>query len=303
MTETNDSIAVQARGVGKRYGGLWALQDCTIQVPAGSITALVGANGAGKSTLLQLLTGLIKASAGEVTVFGERPAQTASFLANVGYLAQEIPLYADWSAQDYIDMGRHLNASWDESLMRRHLEELSIPLDRAVGSLSGGQRAQVALATALAKRPKLLLLDEPVAALDPLARHDFLASLGQAAADSDMTVILSSHSLPDLETICDRLLILEMGRVQLADDMDHILATHYLLAGPQSTKPPLAEPYVIVQETHTGRQSQFLVQTEAAKLPHGGTWHTTPVSMEEIVLAYLRHHQTGQPNKQNGDKK
>jgi len=170
------ATAIQTKGLGKKYGSFWALENCDISVPEGSVSALVGPNGAGKSTLLKLLVGLSSASSGQSQVLGQAPQQRPEFLADIGYLAQEIPLYKSLNSLDHIEMGKHLNQRWDENFIRSRLKDLGIPLDKAVGKLSGGQRAQVALALALAKKPKLLLLDEPVAALDHLARHDFLSS-------------------------------------------------------------------------------------------------------------------------------
>ena len=186
-------FAIQTTDLGKRYGSAWALQHCSIEVPAGHVSGLVGANGAGKTTLMRLLAGLSRPSAGRALVVGRAPADEADFLREIGYLAQEVPLYRRWTAADHLDLGAHMNAVWDGEFARERLRSLRIPLDKPIGSLSGGMRAQVALGLALGKRPSLLLLDEPVAALDPLARHDFLASLAAAVADGGLTVLLSSH--------------------------------------------------------------------------------------------------------------
>src|SRR6202042_3658055 len=146
-------------------------------VPEGRISALVGPNGAGKTTLLRLLSGLASPTSGDAAILGSTPRQDPAFLAEIGFLAQEIPLYRRLSAEDHIAVGAHLNPRWDAASARQRLKGLNIPLDQAVGPLSGGQRAEVALSLTLAKRPRLLLLDEPVAALDPLARRQFLATL------------------------------------------------------------------------------------------------------------------------------
>jgi ABC-2 type transport system ATP-binding protein len=200
--------AIKTSELGKRYGSFWALENCNVSVPEGRVSALVGPNGAGKSTLLQLLVGLSNTSAGRAEVLGQVPEQKEEFLKDIGYLAQDIPLYKTLTGADHIKMGKHLNSRFDEKLIKTRLAELNIPLNRPVGKLSGGQRAQVALALALAKKPRLLLLDEPVAALDPLARHDFLASLAQAVADGGLTVVMSSHLLADLERISDHVIVL-----------------------------------------------------------------------------------------------
>lgn len=279
------TAAVQTNDLGKQYGAAWALRQCTIEVPAGSITALVGPNGAGKSTLLKLLTGLSQPSEGESLILGQHPTQTASYLADIGYLAQEIPLYATFTAEDYMAMGAHLNPRWDGEFMKQHLKALRIPLNRPVGTLSGGQRAQVALALVLAKKPKLLLLDEPVAALDPLARRDFLSALAQAVADGGLTVIMSSHLLADLELVCDHLIIVRSGEIQLCDDIEHAAATHRLLVGPRSSASP--DGCTIIRETHTARQSTLLVHiNDRAKFNHAG-WHVNEPTIEDIVLAYM----------------
>lgn len=279
------ATAIQTKGLGKRYGSFWALENCSIHVPEGSVSALVGPNGAGKSTLLKLLVGLSSASTGDGQVLGKAPAQHQDFLADIGYLAQEIPLYRGLNAADHIKMGKHLNKRWNETFIRKRLKDLQIPLDRPVGKLSGGQRAQVALALALAKQPKLLLLDEPVAALDPLARHDFLSSLAQAVADGGLTVVMSSHLLADLERVSDHVIVLSAGNTQLCDDIETVLKEHRLLVGPRQHK--LTEDgFTVIHEAHTAKQSTLLVRTEAkTKVP--ATWQQHEPNIEEIILAYM----------------
>lgn len=277
--------AVQTKNLGKRYGSFWALENCDISVPEGSVSALVGPNGAGKSTLLKLLIGLSRASSGEGSVLGKAPVQREEFLADIGYLAQEIPLYKSLNAADHISMGKHLNQRWDEDFIRNRLKELDIPLDRPVDKLSGGQRAQVALALALAKKPKLLLLDEPVAALDPLARHDFLASLAQAVADGGLTVVMSSHLLADLERVSDHVIVLASGKTQLCDDIETVLKEHLILVGSRQAARP-DSGFSIIDETHTARQSTLLVRVSGKhKLPAG--WQRHEPDIEEVILAYM----------------
>ena len=251
------------------------------------MSALVGPNGAGKTTLLKLLVGLNRSSAGAVTVFGRTPAQSTDYLAGIGYLPQQIPLYDRFTAKDHFGIGIHLDANWDHELAVKRLNELSIPLDRPVGKLSGGQRAQVGLAMALAKKPKLLLLDEPVAALDPLARVDFLTSLAQAVtdADGDLTVVMSSHLLADLERICDHVIILASGETQLCDDIEYVLKTHKLLVGPAGKSPRL-NGCKVIKETRSSTAEHILVRLEQPKLNVPG-WHVRNVDIEEIVLAYM----------------
>ncbi len=200
--------SVETIGLGKRYGQLWALQDCSLSVPKGRVTALLGPNGAGKTTLLRLLVGLASPSTGSAAVLGRVPDGSEEFLADIGYLAQDVPLYRRLSANDHIELGAHLNVRWDADGARDRLAHLRVPIDRPVATLSGGQRAQVALGLALAKQPGLLLLDEPVAALDPLARREFLSALSEAVADGGVSVILSSHLVHDLERVCDHVILM-----------------------------------------------------------------------------------------------
>ena len=227
--------AIRTRALGKRYGRTWAVQDCALEVPAGRIAALVGPNGAGKTTLLHLAVGLLRPDAGEVRVFGRDPREGTSVLADVGFVAQDTPLYRDFTAAELITMGGKLNRRrWDAALARERLAMLGIPPGKPVGKLSGGQRAQVALALALAKRPRLLLLDEPIASLDPLARREFMQALMGAVAESETTVLLSSHLLADLERSCDYLVVLQGSRVRLTGPVDELLDTHRTLVGPRA---------------------------------------------------------------------
>ncbi|MGH7237901.1 MAG: ATP-binding cassette domain-containing protein [Candidatus Saccharimonadales bacterium] len=286
-TLTKDAVLTD--GLGKKYRSFWALKDCNITVPRGSVSALVGPNGAGKTTLLKLLISLSRPSAGSCQVLGKNPEQTEDFLAEVGYLAQEIPLYKQFNAGDHVAMGAHLNRHYDAELATKRLEDLGIPFDRPVGKLSGGQRAQVALALALAKKPKLLLLDEPVAALDPLARIDFLKSLAKAVADAegDLTVVMSSHLLADLERVCDHLIILASGETQLCDDIDNVLKSHKVLVGPKRETAEAEQNYTVIQETHAPRQSTLLVCLNDGQKIHGSYWQVHDADIEEIVLAYM----------------
>ncbi len=240
--------ALAASGLGKRYGSLWALRDCTLTVPHGRVTALVGPNGAGKTTLLRLALGLTEPAAGTLRVLGGSPTDDAArLLPKIGFVAQDHPLYRGFTIAELLRVGAKLNPRWDESLARERLERLGLPLHRKAGSLSGGQQAQVALTLALAKRPEFLVLDEPVAALDPLARRDFLQSLLESVAEEELTVLLSSHILSDLERICDHVVVLSHGHVQLAGDIDEVVAAHRLLIGPRCDPSRLARVEAIVQ--------------------------------------------------------
>jgi ABC-2 type transport system ATP-binding protein len=276
---------IQTRGLAKRYRRVTALSDCTITVPEGRISALIGPNGAGKTTLLRLLAGPAKPTAGQMAVLGGTPRQDPAFLAGIGYLAQEIPLYKRFTAEDHIGIGAHLNPRWDAASARDRLRSLNIPLDRAVGKLSGGQRAQVALALTLAKRPRLLLLDEPVAALDPLARRNFLATLAAAVADGGLTVVLSSHLLADLERVADHLILLAASRVQLCGDIDALLAEHHVLVGPCKAATAIEKTRTIVQAVRTPRQTTLLVRGNAPVIDPA--WESNEVGLEEMVLGYM----------------
>jgi ABC-2 type transport system ATP-binding protein len=230
---------------------------------------------------------LNKPSEGSANVLSKSPSQSPEYISEIGYLAQEIPMYGNLNAKEHIDMGQHLNPNWDSELATKRLHELSIPLDRPVGKLSGGQRAQVALGLALAKKPKLLLLDEPVAALDPLARVDFLKSLAQAVtgADGELTVVMSSHLLADLERVCDHMIILASGETQLCEDIETTLKSHKLLVGVHKEAVD-SDKYTIIQQSDTARETTLLVRLNDSKY-HDPHWHVRDVDIEEIVLAYM----------------
>jgi len=279
--------AIETHGLTKRYPRVTALSDCTISVPEGRISALVGPNGAGKTTLLRMLAGLARPTGGTAAVLGGAPRQDPAFLAEIGYLAQEIPLYRRLSAEDHIRAGAHLNPRWDDAVARARLDDLRIPLGQPVGTLSGGQRAQVALTLALAKRPRVLLLDEPVAALDPLARRQFLATLTTAVADAagDLTVLLSSHVIADVERVCDHMVLVTASRVQLCGDIDELLAGHKLLVGPRKDTSVLERTHTIVQATRTDRQSTLLVRLGGPVIDPA--YQVGDVGLEDLVLGYL----------------
>jgi ABC-2 type transport system ATP-binding protein len=280
-----DPPVIETRGLSKRYRKVTALNDATITVPEGRISALIGPNGAGKTTLLRVLAGLARPSGGDVAVLGGTPRQGPAFLAEVGFLAQEIPLYRRLSAGDHIAAGAHLNPRWDAASARQRLNSLNIPLDQPAGTLSGGQRAQVALSLTLAKRPRLLLLDEPVAALDPLARRQFLATLADAVAAGGLTVVLSSHLLTDLERICDHLILLAASRVQLCGDIDTLLAEHQVLVGPRKYAAAIEKAHTLVQATHTARQSTLLIRAGSPVVDPA--FEAADVGLEELVLGYM----------------
>ncbi len=217
----------EASGLGKRYGSTWALRACTLAVPAGHVTALVGPNGAGKTTLLNLAVGLAAPSAGEVTVLGGRLPGSPGALDGIAFVAQDAPLYKTLSVADLLHLTRNLTLRFDQPYAQARLAELGIPLKRKAGKLSGGQQAQVALTLALARRPQLLVLDEPVAMLDPIARHDFMATVLAAASADGVSVLLSSHVLTELERVASYLVLLSRGQVRLAGAVGDLLAAHH----------------------------------------------------------------------------
>ena len=278
------TAVIETAGLGKRYRRLWALADCTLAVPAGHVVGLVGPNGAGKTTLISLATGMLAPSAGTIEVLGGRPADGQAQLARVGYLAQDAPLYAGLPVADHLRLGAHLNPGWDAELARHRVERLGLDQKQKAGTLSGGQRAQLALTLAVAKRPELLILDEPVARLDPLARREFLQDLMEAVAERQVSVVLSSHLIADLERTCDFLVLLRQAEVRLADDLETILARHRLLIGPRrhGTGSGIAR---IVRESHTDKQSTLVVEVDGPIADPA--WSVNEVDLEELVLAYL----------------
>jgi ABC-2 type transport system ATP-binding protein len=277
---------IEASGLGKRYGNSWALRECTLAIPAGHVAALVGPNGAGKTTLLNLAVGLAAPSAGVVTVLGGRPAGSPAALDGIAFVAQDTLVYKNLSAADMLHLTRNLNRRFDQRYAEARLGELGIPLKRKAGRLSGGQQAQLALTLALARRPRLLLLDEPVAMLDPIARHDFMATVLLAAADDGVSVLLSSHVLTELERVADYLILMSRGRVQVAGEVDDLLASHRMLTGPAAEADLFASrPVVHVRRAEA--QSHLMVRANVGDpVPPG--WEAHPVGLEELALAYLR---------------
>ncbi|RSM61639.1 ABC transporter ATP-binding protein [Actinoplanes sp. ATCC 53533] len=265
---TATTPVIETGGLGKRYGRTTALAGCTLRVPAGRIVGLVGPNGAGKSTLLGLTCGVIAPTTGSIEVLGNRPGGSAAQLAKVGFVAQDAPVYRTLSVGDHLRLGARLNPRWDQPLAEGRVKRLGLDPAQKAGGLSGGQRAQLALTVAAAKRAELLILDEPVAALDPLARHAFLRDLLDFVAELGVSVVLSSHLLGDLEQVCDHLIVLAAGRVQLAGDVDDLLAVHHRVAG---AVPAGAE-----------RIHEDVVRSDAAPPPGA-----QPVDLEDLGMAYM----------------
>ena len=284
-------MALRTAGLSKRYGQIWGLRDCTLTVPAGAIVGLVGPNGAGKTTLLEMVIGLLKPTGGQIEVFGHTAhGNTAETLARVGYVAQNHPLYPDFSVADMFHLGQAMNPNWDMGMARARMEALDIPLKRKVKNLSGGQQAQVSLAVALAKRAPLLVLDEPVASLDPIARLEFMREVMAQVADGGPTVIIASHVVSELERFCDWLVVLTRGHLQLAGPVDELLEEHQLLTVPRMT-PDAGLPGTLIHRADSDRHSSVLLRTSPAALAAAQAhpdWQTETVSFEQLVLAYLQ---------------
>ncbi|MDQ2813769.1 MAG: ABC transporter ATP-binding protein [Actinomycetota bacterium] len=270
---------------GKRYGRRQALADCTLEVPPGHVVGLVGPNGAGKTTLLKIACGLLAPDSGRIEVLGEQPAAGPAQLARVGYVAQDTPTYANLSVADHLKLGSRLNPRWDAKLAQARIGQLDLDPKQKAGKLSGGQRAQLALTIAVAKRPELLILDEPVASLDPLARRDFLRHLMQAVAENDTSVILSSHLVSDLERVCDYLIVLVASRVQLAGESDDLLTQHHRLICSRRRDADLPVGLEVIWAEHTDRQSTFIVRSQTG-VP-AGDWSAEHLEVEDLILTYL----------------
>jgi ABC-2 type transport system ATP-binding protein len=292
------TAVLQAVGLGKQYGRHWALRDCTLAVPAGKIAGLVGPNGAGKTTLLHLAVGLLAPTSGTITVLGGRPSDGPAQLAQVGFVAQDTPVYAGLSVAKHLRMGAYLNPGWDSELAASRIDQLGLDPRQRAGSLSAGQRAQLALTLAAAKRPEILLLDEPVASLDPLARREFLQYLMQTVASHQASVVLSSHLVSDLERVCDYLVVLADGHVQVAGEVDELLTSHHRLSGPRRDPATLPASQAVIQESHTDKQSMFLVRTDGPILDPA--WTVKPVSLEDLVLAYMSRARDTRPARRPG---
>lgn len=279
------TAVIQTRQLGKRYRRLWALADCTLSIPAGYVAGLVGPNGAGKTTLLKLATGMLAPTSGTIEVLGGRPAAVPGQLARVGYLAQNAPVYEGLSVADHLTLGARLNPAWDAGLARDRIGRLALDTRQKAGVLSGGQRAQLALTLAVAKRPELLILDEPVASLDPLARREFLQDLIETVAEQQVSVVLSSHLISDLERVCDYLIVLVGSRVQVAGPVEELLATHHLLSGPRRDPGTLPTGQQVVSASHTDVQTTLLVRTSEPILDP--SWTVSGIGLEDLVLAYM----------------
>ncbi|MEV4149243.1 ABC transporter ATP-binding protein [Amycolatopsis sp. NPDC049691] len=282
-----------ARGLGKKYKRKWALTGCTLEIEAGHVTGLVGPNGAGKSTLLNIAAGMLEPTTGSIEVCGGVPGSGPDQLAKVGYVAQSTPVYTGLTIEEHLRLGAHLNPRWDSTLAAKRIERLGLDPEQHAGKLSGGQRAQLALTLGIAKRPELLLLDEPVAALDPLARREFLQDLMEAVAEHGLSVVMSSHLVNDLERVCDHLVVLVDSQVRVIGEVEELLATHHRLSGPRRDVGTLPADQHVVSEKHTDRQTTVLVRTEAPILDPA--WTVARIGLEDLVLEYMSNPATARP--------
>ena len=292
------TAVLETDGLGKQYGRKWALHDCTLAIPEGKVVGLVGPNGAGKSTLLKLAVGLLTPTSGTIEVLGGRPCDGPSQLGRIGFVAQDKSTYQGMSVAEHFRMGAWLNPHWDSELAERRIEQLGLDPRQKAGVLSGGQLAQLALVLALAKRPEILLLDEPVSSLDPLARREFLQALMEVVAEHGVSVVLSSHLIADLERVCDYLVVLVASHVQLAGDVSELLASHYHLSGPRRDRGTLPANQEVIEESHTDKQSVFMVRTE--DLIRDPAWTVKPVTLDDLVLGYMRQAREAEPHRRPG---
>ncbi|MFE1767904.1 ABC transporter ATP-binding protein [Streptomyces angustmyceticus] len=280
--------AIEAEGLGKQYRRGWALRDCSFRLPAGHICALVGPNGAGKSTFLGTATRLVQPTTGTLKLFGV-PVSDPAVLQRVAFLAQDKPLYPRFTVAETLRLGRELNPRWDQALAERIVRSGNVPFDARIGTLSGGQRTRVAFALAFGKRPELLLLDEPMSDLDPLARHELSGLLMAEAAEHGTTVLMSSHMLAEMEVMCDYLLVLAEGRLRMAGQTDELVPAHQLVTGVADgdggVPAELLQRHTVVESRVSGRQFNALVRPHG---PLGDAWETLSPSLEEVLLAYLR---------------
>jgi ABC-2 type transport system ATP-binding protein len=290
------SVVLEAVGLGRRYGRRRALQDCTLTIPGGRVVGLVGPNGAGKTTLMHLAVGVLAPDEGTIVVLGGAPGDRAR-LERIGFVGQDSPVYRRMSVAANLEMGAYLNPRWDNELAAERIERFRLDPGQRAGSLSGGQRAQLALTLAMAKRPELLVLDEPIASLDPLARREFLRSLMEfVAGEQNVGVIISSHLVTELERICDYVIVLVDSRVQVAGDLNDLMGSHHRLSGPRRDIRTLPADQEVIQSSQTDKQTKMIVRTTEPILDP--VWTVTPVTLEDLVLAYMsRATETGRAHR------
>ncbi len=289
--------ALKTSTLGKRYGRHWALRNCTLQLPQGAVAGLVGLNGAGKTTLMHLSTGLLRPDEGTISILDKPLENLATISPQIGFVSQERSLYRHFTVNETLTLGKKLNPRWDDLYAHTLTERLQLPYKQHVGKLSGGQLAQLALIMALAKKPVLLLLDEPFAHIDPLLKRELSKILMEATVEQPMTLLVSSHSVSDLEAICDHLIILSSSQVKLSEEVDHMKEQHKLLIGPRERFESIANAHTILQASHTGRQSTVLIRTTLPVID--SNWQVQDVSLEDIVLAYLAPQQSADMQQQS----
>ena len=276
------SAALRCAGLGHRYGRkIWGLRDCSLDVPAGRVVALVGPNGSGKTTLMSMAAGLLPASTGFVEAAGGAPAQR---LNRIGFVAQDAPLWPRLRVADVLEIGRCMNRGFDPAMASQRIRRLGIRPRARISALSGGERAQVALTLVLAKKPELFLLDEPTANLDPLARREFLGSMFAACSETGATVLYSSHAVAELERICDYLIVLRSGHLRLAGDIDELREQHRVISGPYGW--PDGGGWQVISQRSTAGRTTALVRGDGARLAGPGLQDAAP-TFDELVLGYL----------------
>ena len=288
MTQSAATAApLHARNIGQRFGKKWVLRGCSFEVRPHVVTALVGPNGAGKSTLMSAATGLLAPTEGRIDIAGT-PVQAAGAHPDLGYLAQDKPLYRRYRVRDMLEIGRHLNERWDAPHAESLVAAAGLDLNQRVATLSGGQRTRLALALVLGRRPGILLLDEPLADLDPLARLEVSQTLMAEVADTGMTVLMSSHILGEVVDLCEDLLVMGGGRITLAGSIDDVIAQHRVLVGPATSTADLGflPAGAVIEARHTARQTTLVVDRPVDLLPDG--WQASDPTLDEVVVAYLR---------------
>ena len=282
------STVLEARGLSKAYGKTWALKDCSFSLPEGRITGLVGHNGAGKTTLMALMVGLLRPNSGVLEVLGLSPqTHLAELLPQIAFVGQEKALYPTFSVREMLRFGQELNPTFDVPYAEAYLRKLDIPLDRQTRKLSGGQKAHVAIVLALAKHPRLLVLDEPFANLDPLSRHQLMQTLMEAAAADGNSVLISSHQVSDLEKICDSLVVLANARVLLAGDIEELVDAHRWVTVDPTWKESLGPGITIIHEEAAMRTTRLLVRLDGLCSFLGLPEEQEKVNLEEMILGYL----------------
>jgi ABC-2 type transport system ATP-binding protein len=292
---THATAPLRVERISKRFGkswrpGRWALRDVDLTLPKGSVTALVGPNGAGKTTLIRIAMAFERPNAGHVQVEGVDPwRHRTEALRRVGYVPQTPAVYRGLSVEDHLAMAKSLRHDFDTDLARRRLEQLGIPLDQRADTLSGGQAAQLGLAIALGTRAGLLLLDEPLANLDPLARREFIHVLLEAIRADGSTALLSSHIVTDVEEACDRVVILGAGNVLLDCPLEEARQGHRLTEGDASP----AGAAEVGSFAGRGGKRQTLWRlgadgSEGGSSGAGGSPDSSErASLEDVVLGYL----------------